>query len=59
MSRYAGAYTAEISAFVTAVKSRRVPPTTGEDGIAALVLAEAAHRAAHEKRRVLIAEIAA
>jgi myo-inositol 2-dehydrogenase/D-chiro-inositol 1-dehydrogenase len=59
MTRYAGAYTAEISAFVTAVKNRCAPPTTGEDGIAALVLAEAAHRAAHQRRLVMVEEITA
>ncbi len=55
MNRYAGAYTAEISAFVNAVKNRSAPPTSGEDGIAALLLAEAAHTAAHEQRLVKLA----
>lgn len=57
MSRYAGAYEAEVAAFVSAVTEGVSPPTTGEDGVAALVLAEAAHRAAHESRVVSVSEI--
>ncbi len=54
MDRYAGAYRAEIQAFVDAVDSGTAPPTTGEDGVAALMLAEACHQAAHEKRVIVV-----
>ena len=57
MERYTAAYAAEIAAFVEAVNTREEPPTTGEDGLAALVLAEAAHRSATEGRTVLVDEI--
>jgi myo-inositol 2-dehydrogenase/D-chiro-inositol 1-dehydrogenase len=42
MSRYTAAYAGEIAAFVQAVAEGTVPPTTGEDGLRALELAEAA-----------------
>ena len=58
MSRYIGAYEREIASFVDAVRTGGKTMTTGKDGIAALVLAEAAHRAAHEKRIVDVSEVA-
>lgn len=57
MSRYAGAYATEIAAFVSAIETGGPTPTTGQDGVAALVLAEAAHRAAHEQRLVSVTEV--
>ncbi|MDA9865359.1 inositol 2-dehydrogenase, partial [bacterium] len=57
MSRYAQAYAAEIAAFVEAVNNGTTPPTTGQDGLMALVLAEAANRSVAEARAVKLAEI--
>jgi len=39
--RYAGAYVAQLDAFLDAVRERRNPPTTALDGLAALQLADA------------------
>jgi len=50
MTRYTAAYAAEIAAFVQAVASGSPPSPSGEDGLAALALADAAHRSAREGR---------
>ena len=42
MTRYVAAYANEIAAFVAAVRDGAAMPTTGEDGLRALELAEAA-----------------
>ena len=57
MNRYASAYAAEIAAFVDCLASNTNPPVTGNDGLMALVLAEAAILAAREGRVVLTSEI--
>ena len=57
MTRYAAAYAAEIAAFVDAVAHGAPVPTTGRDGLAALALAEAAQRAATERRVVPLSEV--
>ncbi|MGI9394227.1 MAG: inositol 2-dehydrogenase [Boseongicola sp.] len=57
MNRYTTAYAAEISAFVHAVETESQPPTTGGDGLLALVLAEAAVRSTAEARAVNVTEI--
>ena len=57
MNRYTAAYAAEIAAFVEAVESGTQPPATGDDGLMALVLAEAAVRSTAEARAVNVAEI--
>ncbi len=57
MTRYRDAYAAEIAAFVHAVESGSVPPTTGDDGLRALALAEAAVKSVDEERVVRISEI--
>jgi myo-inositol 2-dehydrogenase/D-chiro-inositol 1-dehydrogenase len=57
ITRYAGAYAAEIAAFVDAVSSGTEPPVTGEDGLRALALALAAMRSVKEGRRVAVAEV--
>ncbi|MGI9393234.1 MAG: inositol 2-dehydrogenase [Boseongicola sp.] len=57
MNRYEAAYAAEIAAFVHAAVSKTQPPTTGDDGLMALVLAEAAVRSTTEARAVNVAEI--
>lgn len=57
MTRYTEAYSAEIEAFVAAVQHRTAPPTTGHDGLMALVLAEAANRSVQAARAIEISEI--
>lgn len=57
MTRYTQAYTAEIQAFVNAIRSDQAPPTTGQDGLMALVLAEAASRSVQSGRLIKILEV--
>ena len=57
MTRYVAAYANEIAAFVAAVRDGAPTPTTGEDGLRALVLADAALRSVAEGRTVRVAEI--
>ena len=57
MERYMAAYAAEIAALVAAVEEGSDPPTTGHDGLMALVLAEAATRSATEGRAIAVADI--
>lgn len=52
MSRYTAAYAAEIAAFVDAVRTGAPTPTTGEDGVRSLELAEAALRSVQTGRAV-------
>lgn len=59
MTRYTDAYAAEIAAFVAALKEGRTPSPGGEDGLAALLLAEAALRSVAEGRAVKVAEVGA
>ena len=57
MTRYTAAYAAEIAAFVGAVQTGDAPPTTGHDGLMALVLAEAALRSVREGRAIRVEEV--
>ena len=57
MTRYTSAYANEIAAFVAALNDGTVPPTSGEDGLKALALAEAALLSVREKRAVDISEV--
>lgn len=57
MERYMPAYEAEIRAFVAAVEGGVEPMTTGQDGLMALALAEAALRSVKEQRTVKVSEI--
>ncbi|PKP75468.1 MAG: inositol 2-dehydrogenase [Alphaproteobacteria bacterium HGW-Alphaproteobacteria-6] len=57
MTRYTEAYAAEIAAFVTAVTTGKPAAPGGEDGLAALALAEAALRSVAEGRQVAMTEI--
>lgn len=59
MSRYTAAYTAEIEAFVDSVERNVPPPTTGQDGLMALALADAALLSVAEGRAVKVPEILA
>jgi myo-inositol 2-dehydrogenase / D-chiro-inositol 1-dehydrogenase len=57
MTRYMQAYASEISAFVLAITTGGVVTPNGADGLASLILAEAAVRSHTEKRTVNISEI--
>jgi len=57
MTRYIAAYANEIAAFVAAVRQGTRTPTTGEDGLLALALAEAALLSVAEGRAVRVAEV--
>ncbi len=54
MTRYTEAYANEIATFIGALNSGSELAPTGEDGLKALVLAEAAVLSAAEKRRVVL-----
>lgn len=57
MTRYTQAYANEIAAFIDALSGKREAAPSGEDGLAALVLADAAVKSAKEGRLVRISEI--
>jgi len=58
MTRYADAYAAEIAAFIDALERGAPMAPSGADGLAALVLAEAAGQSMREGRAVRVEEIA-
>jgi myo-inositol 2-dehydrogenase/D-chiro-inositol 1-dehydrogenase len=55
LERYAAAYRNELDAFVTAVQSGRAPSPSGEDGLRANLLADAAYKSWQTKQRVALA----
>lgn len=57
MTRYTEAYAAEIAAFIAAVGGKAKAAPTGEDGMIALALAEAALKSVAEGRTVKMSEI--
>jgi myo-inositol 2-dehydrogenase/D-chiro-inositol 1-dehydrogenase len=57
MNRYTAAYANEIAAFIQAVNEGETPPTTGDDGLKALALADAALKSVAEGRAVKLSEI--
>jgi len=57
MDRYKSAYALEIAAFVRAVSEQKTPPTTGHDGLMALVLAQAAVQSAETGQAVAVSDI--
>ena len=59
MTRYTDAYAAEIAAFVAAVAARKPANPSGEDGLLALALAEAALKSVKEARTVKVSEVTA
>ena len=59
MTRYTAAYAAEIEAFVAGLRDGAALAPSGEDGLAALALAEAAVRSVAEGRKVKVAEVLA
>ena len=54
LERYAAAYRAELDAFVTAVASGKAPKPDGEDGLKALLLADAATASAKTGQTVTL-----
>ncbi len=57
MTRYADAYAAEIRAFVQAINNQTAPSPSGDDGLKALALAEAAVKSVAERRAVGMDEV--
>ncbi|SPH25067.1 Inositol 2-dehydrogenase [Defluviimonas aquaemixtae] len=57
MSRYENAYANEIAAFVDAVSNRAPTPTTGQDGLMALALADAALKSVEDGRAIKLSEV--
>jgi len=57
MTRYMDAYAAEISAFVRATETGQAPSPSGDDGLKALALAEAALKSVAERRAVGMDEV--
>ncbi|WP_029076263.1 inositol 2-dehydrogenase [Kaistia adipata] len=54
MTRYTEAYRNEIAAFITALENGEPPTPSGDDGLKALILADAALRSVKEKRAVAV-----
>ncbi len=59
MERYFDAYAAEIAAFIASLQEGTAPSPSGQDGLMALVLAEAAVRSAKEGRAISVEELLA
>ena len=59
MTRYTEAYAAEIGAFIDAVVAKTAAAPSGEDGLLALALAEAALLSVKESRTVKVTEVTA
>jgi predicted dehydrogenase len=57
-ARYAGAFVAELQAFVDSVRQGETPPVTGDDGRATLAVGLAATRAMREKKPINIKDVA-
>ncbi len=57
MTRYIAAYANEIAGFIKAVSDGGATPTTGEDGLRALALADAALKSVESGRAVKVSEI--
>ena len=57
MTRYTEAYAAEIAAFIDAMGGKAKASPSGEDGLLALALAEAALKSVAEGRVVKMSEI--
>jgi len=57
MTRYIAAYAAEISAFITTLVEKSLASPNGDDGLRALVMAEASLKSVREGRAVKISEI--
>jgi myo-inositol 2-dehydrogenase/D-chiro-inositol 1-dehydrogenase len=52
MTRYEKAYAMEMAAFVEAIQNKKDPPTTGDDGLKALIIAEAALKSVESGKKI-------
>src|SRR6185369_2399035 len=57
MTRYTQAYANEIAAFIDAIGGKRAAAPSGQDGLIALALADAAVKSVHEGRTVRVSEV--
>lgn len=57
MTRYTEAYAAEIAAFIDSLVNGKTMAPSGEDGLIALALAEAANRSVAEGREIAMSEV--
>jgi myo-inositol 2-dehydrogenase/D-chiro-inositol 1-dehydrogenase len=57
MTRYIQAYANEIAAFIDALGGKRPAAPSGQDGLIALALADAAVKSAKEGRLVKVSEV--
>ena len=57
LTRYTEAYAAEIASFIAALNGKTAAAPSGEDGLAALALAEAALKSVAEGRVVKLSEV--
>jgi myo-inositol 2-dehydrogenase/D-chiro-inositol 1-dehydrogenase len=57
MTRYIDAYANEIAAFIETVDGKRKASPSGQDGLAALLIADAALMSVREKRTIKISEV--
>ncbi|MGL5733732.1 MAG: Gfo/Idh/MocA family oxidoreductase, partial [Beijerinckiaceae bacterium] len=55
LERYAAAYRAELDAFLTAIAKKKSPAPSGEDGLKAQVLADAATESSQTGKTVKVA----
>ena len=54
MDRYETSYLLEMKSFIDAVKNKKQMPVDGDEGIEAMVIAEAAYKSLHENRPINI-----
>ena len=59
MTRYTAAYANEIAAFIDAIGGKRAASPSGQDGLIALALADAAVKSVEEGRAVKVSEVVA
>jgi myo-inositol 2-dehydrogenase / D-chiro-inositol 1-dehydrogenase len=57
LERYAAAYRAELAAFIAAIKTGIAPTPSGEDGLRAQILADAATKSANSGKPVRLTQI--
>ena len=57
MTRYEKAYAIEMAAFVEAFQNKSNPPTTGDDGLKALIIAEAALKSVESGKKIQLSDL--
>ena len=57
MTRYEKAYAIEMAAFVEAIQNKSNPPTTGDDGLKALIIAEAALKSVESGKKIQLNDL--